>query len=504
MSILRRRSEIEEVEKKANKLIDFGKKSQANLDTIICGYFTRKEITSGRWGFDKECLLENLQLWGYSKDNIEKILDQLISSKLLQNFKWRNRDIYDFAYRDKLEFQIHFIELLKDSPLFRSRVEEFEKDIDSYLLRKVKEEKDEDVASTLRLLFSLSLPEIGTRSELGSIAEFHFKSISGEKWVDLVTELIQKKIVLMRLNFLSSNVASEYFIPEYARSVVSTYINYANMLLKRKLETLIPFPLFDQRFQVLEEHKSTLLKKGLCYRKWTTPKVKLTENFIPTRFLHQIFIEEIVEIPELIIKSYPDDELWTYYLIGRALINAKHSISISSPYTDHTTLTHFVKTAPKDVEIRILTSRIGGKKKERKFFEVLQEMWKDGYRIEVLKILRESGRVPLHDRYVIQDNKIAIDLPGDLKRGFSGKDKAENIKWIPLEEKVVVYNDQFSKLWNMNFSESDFVSDSSSILGVRLSFTKPDLATTYRISLVNGKIKKEKKTVSFNQFFSQI
>lgn len=504
MSILRRRSEIEEVKKKANKLTDFGKKSQANLDTIICGYFTRKEITSGYWGFDKECLLENLQLWGYSKNSTEKILDQLISDKLLQSFKWRNRNICDFAYRDKLEFQTRFIKFLKGDPLFRSRVDKIKKDIDSYLLRKIKEEKDEDVASTLRLLFSLPLPEIGTRSEFGSIAEFHFKSISGEKWVDLITELIQKRIVLMRLNFLSSNVGSEYFIPEYAKSVVSTYLKYANMLLKRKLETLVRFPLFDQKFQVSEKHKSTFLKKGLCYRKWTIPKIKLTKDFIPTRFLHQIFIEEIVEIPELIIKSYPDDELWTYYLIGKALINARHSISISSPYTDHTTLTHFVKTAPKDVEIKILTSRIGGKKKEKKFFKMLQGIWKDGYRIEALKILRESGRVPLHGRYIIQDNKIAIDLPGDLKRGFSGKDKAENIKWIPLEEKVVVYNDQFSKLWNMNFSESDFVSDLSSLLGVRLSFTKPDFAFTYKISLVNGKIKREQKTISFDQFLSQM
>jgi len=212
----------------------------------------------------------------------------------------------------------------------------------------------------------------------------------------------------------------------------------------------------------------------------------------------------MIELPELIIKSYPDDELWTYYLIGRTLINAKHNISISSPYTDRTTLTHFTKIVPKDVEVRILTSRIGGKKRERKFFEILQEMWKDGYRIETLKILRESGRVPLHDRYMIQDNKIAIDLPGDLKRGFSGKDKAENIKWIPLEDKVVVYNDQFSKLWNMNFSESDFLSDSSPILGTKLSFTRPDFVLTYNVSLLNGKIKKEEKTISFDQFFSQI
>jgi len=35
------------------------------------------------------------------------------------------------------------------------------------------------------------------------------------------------------------------------------------------------------------------------------------------------------------------------------------------------------------------------------------------HRIEVLKIVRESGRVPIHDRYVIQDNKVVLDLPGD-------------------------------------------------------------------------------------------
>lgn len=504
MSILKRRQELEEIIRKGNQLIEFCKRDQVNFYTVFCGYFTRKEITIRNWGFDKVLLLENLMLWDYSKDNINKMVDELTSHKLFEKFEWRNRDVYDFPYRDKLEFQTHFVRILENDPFFRLRVEEVQKDIDSYLLQKVKEEKDEGVASTLRLLFSIPLPEIGTRSELGSVAEFHFQSILGEKWVALLTELIKKKIVLMRLNFLSSNVACEYFVPDYARSLVLTYLKYANMLLKRRLEKFIPFPFFDQEFQVSKENKSVLLRRGLCYRKWTVPRVQLTEDFVPTRFLHEMLIEEMLEIPDLIIKSYPDDELWTYYLIGRALIDAKHSISISSPYTDHTTLTDFVKTAPRDVEIRILTSRIGGQKKERKFFETLEEMWTDGYRIETLKIVRESSRVPLHDRYIIQDNKIAIDLPGDLKRGFSGRDKAENVKWIPLEEKVVVYNDQFSKLWNMNFTESDFVSDSSSILGIRLSFTKSDFATTYKVSLINGKIKKEEKTISLDQFVSQI
>jgi hypothetical protein len=504
MSILKRRSEIEDVEKKANRLVDFCKKSQTNLDTIFYGYFARKEISPGSWGLDKDTLSDNLQIWGNSRAEIEKTLNQLQSSGFLESFKWRNRDVCDFPYRENSEFQSHFLQTLRTSVSFKAKISETEKSIDYYLLSRIKEEKNEEIASILRLLFSTPMPEIGKTLSVGSVAEFHFKHVLGEKWIDTIIELIREKVVLMRLNFLSTNVASEYSIPEYSRSLVSTHLKYANLLLKRTLETLVSYPLFEENFQVSEKNKDQLLKRGLCYRKWTTPKVTITEVYVPTSSLYEVLVEEIPEIPQMIIKTYPDEELWTYYLIGNALINAKQSISISSPYTDQTTLTYFVNSSPKDVEIRILTSHTGGEKKEKKFIEILKKMWIDGYRIELLKILRESKRVPLHDRYLIQDNKVVVDLPGDLKRGFSGCDKAENIKWIPIGDKVIAFNNQFSKLWNLNFSESDFVKDSSAILGTKLSFAKPDLAIIYKVSLIDGKIKKEEKTISLDQFVSQI
>jgi hypothetical protein len=503
MSMLERRSEIQKVESKASELVTLCKKDPLVLDIVSCGHFTRKEITLGDWGFDKGCLLENLRTWNYSESQIEDALTRMVSRELIHKFTWRNRIAYDFPYKNQVDFQNMFIKAIENSETFTRHLTELQKQIDGYLLKKVKEEKNENLTSVLRLLIVLPLPEIGVRLELGSVAQFHFKSILGEKWVDQILELMQNKIVLTRLNFLSSNVAYEYFIPEYARSTVSNYVSYANVLLRRKLETLISLPLLDDKLQVLEKHKSTFLKMGLCYRKWTIPKVELTEDFIPTIFLQQILIEQTTEIPELIIKSYPEDELWTYYLIGRALIDSKHSVYVSSPYVDSTTLTHFVKSVPKDVDIRILTSRTGGEHKEKRFYDCLREMWKEGYRIEAVKMLRESNRVPLHDRYVIQDNKVVLDLPGDLKTGFSGKDKAENVKWIPFEDNVVVYNDQFDKLWNLNFTETDFASDPSAMVGVKLSFTKPDLVSTYKVVLVDGKIRKEEKTISFDQFSSQ-
>jgi hypothetical protein len=501
--MLERRLEIRKVESKATELVALCKKNPLVLDIMSCGYFSRKEITFGDWGFDKGCLLENLKAWNYLESQIDDTLAQMVSWELIHKFKWRNRTILDFPYKNQVDLQNMFIKIVENSQTFKLHLTELQKQIDGYLLEKVKEEKNENLASVLRLLIVLPLPEIGVRSELGSVAQFHFKNILGEKWVDQVLELMQNKIVLTRLNFLSSNVASEYFIPEYAKSTVSNHIGYANVLLRRKLETFVSLPLFDEKFQVLERHKSTFLKMGLCYRKWTIPKVELTEEFIPTTYLHQILIEQTTEIPDLIIKSYPEDELWTYYLIGRALIDSKHSVSISSPYTDKTTLTQFVKAIPKDVDARILTSRTGGEHKEKKFFDCLLEMWKEGYRIEAMKIMRESNRIPLHDRYIIQDNKFVIDLPGDLKTGFSGKDKAENVKWIPFEDKVVVYNDQFDKLWNLSLTETDFASDPSAMVGLKLSFTKPNFVSTYKVVLVDGKIKKEEKTISFDQFSSQ-
>ena len=501
--MLERRAEIQKAENKASELIALCKKDLLVLDIVSCGRFTRKEITSGDWGFDKGCLLENLKTWNYSESQINDALARMVSRELIQKFTWRKRTVYDFPYKNQVDFQNMFMMAVETSEKFTCHLTELQRQIDGYLLKKVKEEKKENLASVLRLLVILPLPEIGVRLELGSVAEFHFRSILGEKWVDQILELIQNRIVLMRLNFLSSNVAYEYFIPEYARSIVSNYVGYANVLLRRKLETLVSLPLFDEKFQVSGQHKATFLKMGLCYRKWAVPKVELTEDFIPTVFLNQILVGQTNEIPELITKSYPEDELWTYYLIGRTLIDAKHSVSICSPYTDKTTLTQFVKAVPKDVDVRILTSLTGGAHEEKKFVECLREMWKQGYRIELLKVFRENGRVPLHARYIIQDNKFVLDLPGDLKGGFSGKSKAETIKWIPFQDNVVVYNDQYDRLWRLDFAENDFSSDTSSILAVKLSFTESELISTYKVAFVDGKVKKEEKTISFDQFSSR-
>jgi len=503
MSMLERRVEIQKVESKASELVALCKKDPLVLDIVSCGHFTRKEITSGDWGFDKGCLLENLRTWNYPESQIDDALARMVSRELIQKFTWRGRTVYDFPYKNQVDFQDMFMKAVGNSQTFTWHLTELQQQIDGYLLKKVKEEKNENLASVLRLLIVLPLPEIGVRLELGSVAQFHFRSILGEKWVDQILELMQNKIVLTKLNFLSSNVASEYFIPEYARPIVSNYIDYANVLLRRKLETLVSSPLFDGKFQVLEQHKATFLKTGLCYRKWTVPKVELTNDFIPTAFLNQILVEQTTEIPELITKSYPEDELWTYYLIGRALIDAKHSVFVSSPYTNKTTLTQFVKAVPKDVDVRILTSLTGGEHEEKKFFECLREMWKQGYRIELLKVLRENGKVPLHARYIIQDNKFVLDLPGDLKGGFSGRNKAENVKWIPFQDNVVVYNDQYDRLWNLNFAESDFSTEPSPMHAVKLSFTKPELISTYKVACVDGKIRKEEKTISFDQFSSR-
>lgn len=502
MSLLKRQAEIKNVEKKANQLLDFISKNQIRFDLVTYGFFARKEITSSSWGFDKNCLLENMQLCGFGKGEIEKNLTDLQSNKLFESFNWRSREVFDFAYRENAELQRCFLKVVQDSTLFKTRVSEIERNVDAYLLHKIKEEKDEKIASLLRLLFSTPMPEIGKSSDFGSIAEFHFRRILGERWIETVIDLLREKVLLTRLNFLSTNVAIEYFVPEYSKNLVFTYLRYANLALRRALESLVSPPLFGRNFEVSKENRDGLLERGLCYRRWTTPKVSLTEEYIPTSSFNQVLVEEIPEIPQMIIKSYPDDELWTYYLIGSAMINARESISISSPYTDQTTLTHFVKPSPKDVEIRILTTLTGGEKKEKRFFDTLQEMWNDGYRIEILKIQRESKKVPLHARYLIQDNKVVVDLPGDLKWGFSGTAKAENVKWIPLQDKIVTFNDQFNKFWNLSFSESDFLKDPSSFLGVKLSFTAPYLVNVYKISLVGGKVKKEEKTMSFDQFAS--
>jgi len=473
------------------------------LDVVSCACSTRKEITPGEWGFDESCLSEDLKMWNHSDSQIEDALTLLLKQELICKFTWRNRTIFDFPYRNRIDFQNMYMKAVETSDTIKRNFAETEKQVDGYLLRKVKEEKNENLASVLRLLITLPLPEIGARLELGTVAQFHFKTILGEEYVNQILELVQNKIVLTRLNFLSSNPASEYFIPEYAKSTVSHYIDYANVLLRRKLETLVPSPLFNEKFQILEQHKTEFLKTGLCYRRWTIPKVELTGDFVPSPYLNRILVEQATETPELITKSYPEDELWTYYLIGKALIDARHSVFIFSPYTDKTTLTQFVKAVPKDVDTRILTSLTGGKDEEKKFFECLREMWKREYRIELLKVFRQNGKIPLHARYIIQDSKFVLELPGDLKGGFSGRSKAENVKWIPFQDNVVVYNDQYDKIWNLSFTESDFSTEPSPMLAVKLSFTKPELVSMYDVTCVDGKIRKEEKILSFTQFLSR-
>lgn len=500
--MLKRREEIQRVESKSKELIARCKKEQIILDIISYAYSARSEITTGEWGFDKDCLDENLKTWGFTSAQIEDSLATLLNQGLIERFTWRKRTVYDFPYKNQVDFQNMLMKAVETSETVRSHFTEVQKQIDGYLLKKVKEEKNENLASALRLLTVLPLPEIGTRLEIGSVAQFHFKMILGEKWVNQILELMQNRIVLTRLNFLSSNPASEYFIPDYAKSIVSHYIDYANVLMRRKLETHISLPLFNDKFQVSEQHKMAFLKMGLCYRKWIVPKVELTQDFVPTSYLSKILVEQTTESPELITKSYPEDELWTNYLIGKALIDAKHSVFIFSPYTDKTTLTQFVRAVPKDVDVRILTSLTGGKDEEKRYLECLREMWKQGYRIELLKVFRENGKIVLHARYVIQDNKFVLEMPGDLKVGLSGRSKAENVKWIPFQDNVVVYNDQYDKLWNLNFDESDFSKDPSSIRAVKLSFTKPELVSTYDVACVDGKIRKEEKTISFSQFSS--
>jgi len=503
MSMLERRAEIQKVESKSKELIAYCKKEPIILDVVSCAYSTRKEITPGDWGFDKNCLFEDLKTWNRSDSQIEDALALLLKQDLIWKFKWRNRTIFDFPYKNRIDFQNLFIKAVETSDIITRHFAETEKQIDGYLSKKVKEEKNENIPSVLRLLITLPLPEIGARSEFGTVAQFHFKTILGGEYVNQILELVQNKIVLTRLNFLSSNPASEYFIPEYAKSIVSHHIDYANVLLRRKLETLVPSPIFNEKFQVLEQHKMEFLKMGLCYRKWTTPKVEPTEDFVPTPYLNRILVEQTTETPDLITKSYPEDELWTYYLIGKALIDARHSVFISSPYTDKTTLTQFVKSVPKDVDVRILTSLAGGKDEEKKSLECLREMWKQGYRIELLKVFRQNGKAALHGRYIIQDSKFVLELPGDLKGGFSGRSKSENVNWIPFQDNVFVYNAQYDRFWNLNLDESDFSKEPSPMLAVKLSFTKPELVSTYEVACVDGKIRKEEKTVSFDQFSSR-
>lgn len=504
MSMLERRAEIQKVESKSKELIARCKKEPIILDIVSCAYSTRKEITpGGEWGFDKNCLFENLKTWNRSDSQIEDALKLLLNKELICKYTWRKRTVFDFAYKNRVDFQNMFMKAVETSDTVTRHFTETQKQIDGYLLKKVKEEKNENLASILRLLIILPLPEIGARLELGTVAQFHFKALLGEEYVNQILELVQNKIVLTRLNFLSSNPASEYFIPEYAKSTVSHYIDYANVLLRRKLETLVPSPLFNEKFQVLEQHKTKFLEMGLCYRKWTIPKVELTGDFVPTPYLNQILVEQTTETPELITKSYPEDELWTHYLIGKALIDARHSVFVFSPYTDKTTLTQFVKAVPKDVDVRILTSLAGGKDEEKKYLGCLREMWKQGYRIELLKVFRQNGRIPLHARYIIQDSKFVLELPGDLKGGFSGRSKAENVKWIPFQDNVVVYNDQYDKIWNLSFNEGDFSTEPSPMLAVKLSFTNPELVSTYEVRCVDGKVRKEEKTLSFTQFLSR-
>jgi len=167
---------------------------------------------------------------------------------------------------------------------------------------------------------------------------------------------------------------------------------------------------------------------------------------------------------------------------------------------DHTTLTFFIGIIQKNIEIKLLTSRTGGKEKERRFMKVLQEFWKNGQRIEVTKILREGERVPLHDRYLIQDGKLVVDLPGDFKRGFSGKDKDENIKWIPFEDKVDLYNNRFNRYWFLSFDETDFDRDNSPFLVTKLSYAKPDVVTLTKIEMVKSRIRKEERAISLKQY----
>ena len=502
MSMLKRREELQKVDSKSKELIARCKKEPTILDVVSYAYSARSEITSGEWGFDEACLYENLNTWNYTNTQIEDALALLLAEELICTFTWRQRTVFDFSYKNQADFQSMFMKAVETSEIVKNHLVEVQKQIDGYLMKKVKEQKNESLASVLRLLIVLPLPEIGARLELGSVAQFHLKTILGEEWVNNVLELMQNKILLTRLNFLSSNPASEYFIPSYVKSTVSHYIDYANVLLRRKLERHVSRPLFDDKFQISYQHKMGFLKMGLCYRKWTVPKVELTDDFVPTSYLSKILVEQTTESPELITKSYPEDEIWTYYLIGKALIDANQSVFIFSPYTDKTTLTQFVKIIPKDIDVRILTSLTSGKD-EKKYLECLREMWGQGYRIELLKVIRENGKVPLHARYVIQDSKFVLKMPGDLKEGFSGKSKAENVEWIPFQDNVVVYNDQYDKFWNLSFDESDFSKEPSPVLAVKFSFTKPELVTTYKVACVDGKTRKEEKTISFSQFSSQ-
>lgn len=502
MSISERRLRRKKIERHAQNLITYCREDEIVSDAIVYGYFSRKEITPNCYGFDKKSLLENMVLWGYKKDQVEKTLARLVSNKFLVTFNWRNRTVYDFAFHEEEEAQYVFLNRVTNESTFQSKINVLKEKTEMFLTTKIRDEKDEVVPSILRLLYYTALPEIKLRSAGVSVAEFHFEKIAGRNWVDVLADILANKVLMIKLNFLSSNVANEYFIPDYVRNIVLKYIIYSNAHIKRKLQNILLPPLFDQTFQLNEKIKETLLKMGFCHRKWTIPKATFTTGYVPNPFAYQLFVEELIE-PEMIVKAYPDDELWTYYLIGNALVNARHNLHISSPYTNRTTLTFFVRAVPKDVDVRILTSRLGGKKEERIFVNKLREMWNEGYRIEITKILRESNRVPLHDRFLIMDNKVVLDLPGDLKRGFSGADKAEHVKWTPYMDQVASYSSQFNRYWSLNFNESDFIRDSSKILATKLSFATPSFVTTYVIHLVGGRVRKDETTISFEQFLSR-
>ncbi len=503
MSISERLTKIEQARKMAMSLIGLCEKSPILKDVLIVAMFSRKEITQGEFGLDVKAILENLSLLNYSKNDIERVISKMKTEGYLLSFQWRQRKVYDFAYKNDTEVQNVFLGTLKESQFIQNQINQIQRKAEKYLTKRIKEEKDQEIASVLRLLYQIALPEIGVYLETGGIATFHFKSICGAKWLYRLSELIKNGIVGIRLNFLSTNPAFEYFIPEYIRNTVSSYITYSNIILKQELESLIKPPLFSENFEIPQKHKEILFRYGLCYRKWTTPKVVLTTEYVPTDYMYKIFIEEITEIPEMIVKSYSDDELWTYYLISKALINAKQNIHICSPYVDHTIWTFFIRAIPKNIEVKLLTSRTGGKEKERAFIKVLQRFWKSGYRIEVIKILREGGKVPLHDRYLIQDNRFVIDLPGDFKKGFSGRSKDEDIKWIPFEDKVANYNARFNKYWNLVFEETDFDMDASPFLATKLSYVNPDSLISTRIEIAKGKVRREEKSLSLEQYTSE-
>ena len=98
MSMLERRAELQKVESKSKELIARCKKEPIILDIVSCAYSTRKEITPGEWGFDENCLIENLKIWNRSKNQIEDALAFLLKQELIWKFTWRNRTVFDFPH----------------------------------------------------------------------------------------------------------------------------------------------------------------------------------------------------------------------------------------------------------------------------------------------------------------------------------------------------------------------------------------------------------------------